>query len=56
VVTTQDVTKTEGWISWSGTQWQARLADSVQAERVGPGVRMQVVAVKNLALILQPVD
>jgi inner membrane protein len=56
VVTTQDVTKTEGWIYWSGTQWQARLADGVRAERVGPGVRMQVVAVKNLALILQPVD
>jgi hypothetical protein len=42
-------------VDWSGTQWQARLADSVQVERVGPGVRMQVVQVKNLALIFVPV-
>lgn len=55
LVTTQDVTKTDGWVYWSGTQWQARLADSVDVERVGPGVRMQVVKVKNLALILRPV-
>ena len=55
LITTQDVTKTGGWVHWSGTQWQARLADSVQVERVGPGVRMQVVQVKNLALILVPV-
>jgi membrane protein implicated in regulation of membrane protease activity len=56
VITTQDVTKTEGFIYWSGTQWQARLADSVKADRAGPGVRMQVVEVKNLALILRPAD
>jgi inner membrane protein len=56
LVTTQDVTKTEGSIYWSGTQWQARLAASVEAERVGPGVRMRVVEVKNLALILRPAD
>ncbi len=56
LVTTQDVTKTEGWVYWSGTQWQARLADSVEADRVGAGVRMQVVEVKNLALILRPAD
>jgi membrane protein implicated in regulation of membrane protease activity len=56
LVTTQDVTKTEGWVFWSGTQWQARLAASVEAERVGPGVRMRVVEVKNLALILHPAD
>jgi inner membrane protein len=55
LVTTHEVTKTEGFIYWSGTQWQARLAGSVQADRVGPGVRMQVVQVKNLALILVPV-
>lgn len=54
VVTTQEVSKTDGWVTWSGTQWQARLADSVPVERVGPGVRMQVVQVKNLALILRP--
>jgi inner membrane protein len=56
LVTTQDVTKTDGFIYWSGTQWQARLAGTVQADRVGPGVRMQVVEVKNLALILRPTD
>ena len=56
LVTTQDVTKTEGFIYWSGTQWQARLAGNVQADRVGPGVRMEVVEVKNLALILRPTD
>ncbi len=54
VVTTEEVTKTEGFIYWSGTQWQARLAGNVKAERVGPGVRMQVVEVKDLALILGP--
>ncbi len=56
LVTTQDVTKTDGWVFWSGTQWQARLAGNVAADRVGPGVRMQVVEVKNLALILRPTD
>jgi inner membrane protein len=54
LVTTQEVTKTEGFIYWSGTQWQARLAGSVKADRVGPGVRMQVMEVKDLALILRP--
>jgi len=54
VVTTQEVTKTEGFVYWSGTQWQARLADSVDADCVGKGVRMQVVEVKDLALILRP--
>jgi membrane protein implicated in regulation of membrane protease activity len=54
VVTTQEVTKTEGFVYWSGTQWQARLAGTVKADRVGPGVRMRVVEVKNLALILRP--
>jgi inner membrane protein len=56
VVTTQEVTKTEGFIYWSGTQWQARLAANVDADCVRKGVRMKVVAVKNLALILRPVD
>jgi len=56
LVTTQDVTKTDGFIYWSGTQWQARLAAGVEADRVGPGVRMRVVEVKNLALILRPAD
>jgi inner membrane protein len=56
LVTTQDITKTEGSIYWSGTQWQARLAAGVEADRVGPGVRMRVVEVKNLALILSPAD
>jgi membrane protein implicated in regulation of membrane protease activity len=56
LVTTQDITKTEGSVYWSGTQWQARLAASVEADRVGPGVRMRVVDVKNLALILRPAD
>jgi inner membrane protein len=55
LVTTGEVTKTGGWVYWSGTQWQARLADSVEIERIGPGVRMQVVQVKNLALILRPI-
>jgi hypothetical protein len=45
-----------GFIYWSGTQWQARLAGSDQAHRVGPGVRMQVVEAKNLALTLRPTD
>jgi membrane-bound ClpP family serine protease len=56
VVTTQEVTKTEGFVYWSGTQWQARLAKSVQSDRIGPDVRMQVVEVKDLALILRPAD
>lgn len=55
LVTTEPVTKTEGWISWSGTQWQARLADDVDVEQVGPGMRMRVVQVKNLALVLRPI-
>lgn len=55
VVTTEEITKTSGWVTWSGTQWQARLADSVAVDRVGPGVRMQVVQVKNLALVLRPI-
>jgi membrane protein implicated in regulation of membrane protease activity len=55
LVTTHEVTKTGGCVYWSGTLWQARLADRVRAERVGPGVRMQVVQVKNLALILSPI-
>ena len=55
VVTTHEVTKTDGCVYWSGTMWQARLADRAHVERVGPGVRMQVVQVKNLALILSPI-
>ncbi|HTV33937.1 MAG TPA: NfeD family protein [Methylocella sp.] len=54
LVTTHDLSKTEGYVYWSGTLWQARLADSVNAEKIGPGVRMRVVQVKNLALILTP--
>ena len=30
VVTTQEVTKTEGFVYWSGTQWQARLSADVR--------------------------
>jgi inner membrane protein len=56
VVTTHEVTRSEGCLYWSGTLWQARLADSARVERVGPGVRMQVEKVKNLALILRPAD
>jgi membrane protein implicated in regulation of membrane protease activity len=56
VITTHEVSKTEGFVYWSGTQWQARLAGSVEADHVGPGVRMRVVEVKNLALILRPAD
>lgn len=55
VVTTEDVTKTGGWVTWSGTHWQARLADSVDVDRVGPGVRMIVVQVRNLALVVRPI-
>jgi membrane protein implicated in regulation of membrane protease activity len=55
VVTTEEITKAGGWIHWSGTHWQARLADSVDVESVGPGVRMVVVEVRNLALVLRPV-
>jgi inner membrane protein len=56
LVTTQEVIKTDGFIYWSGTQWQARLAGTVKADRVGPGVRMRVVEVKDLALILRRVE
>ncbi|HMF06098.1 MAG TPA: NfeD family protein [Methylocella sp.] len=56
LVTTQEVTKTDGWVFWSGTQWQARLEASARTDHVGPGVRMQVVEVKNLALILHPLE
>ncbi|OGC86480.1 hypothetical protein A2949_02910 [Candidatus Adlerbacteria bacterium RIFCSPLOWO2_01_FULL_54_21b] len=55
LVTTQEVTKAGGWVDWSGTQWQARLADNVSTDKVGPGVRMRVVQVNNLALILSPI-
>lgn len=55
VVTTEEITKAGGWVMWSGTHWQARLADNVDVDRVGPGVRMVVVEVKNLALVLRPV-
>lgn len=54
LITTHEVSKTEGCIYWSGTLWQARLAESAPVERVGPGVRMRVEQVKNLALILRP--
>jgi membrane-bound ClpP family serine protease len=55
VVTTEEITKAGGWVTWSGTQWQARLADDVAVDRVGPGVRMKVVEVKSLALVLRPI-
>jgi inner membrane protein len=54
VVTTQEVTKTEGFVYWSGTQWQARLSADVDTDHVGKGVWMKVVEVKDLALILRP--
>jgi inner membrane protein len=56
LVTTQEVTKTEGFIYWSGTQWQARLAANVDADHVGKGVQVKVVEIKDLALILRPAD
>ncbi|MBO0733074.1 MAG: NfeD family protein [Methylocapsa sp.] len=56
LVTTQQVTKTEGFIYWSGTPWQARLAASARIDHLGPGVRVKVVEIKNLALILSPLD
>jgi membrane protein implicated in regulation of membrane protease activity len=56
VITTQGLTKTEGFIYWSGTQWQARLAADVDTDHVSKGVRMKVVEVKDLALILRPTD
>jgi membrane protein implicated in regulation of membrane protease activity len=55
LVTTQEVTKVAGSVDWSGTQWQARLAATVPIDTVGPGVRMKVVQVNNLALVLSPV-
>jgi membrane protein implicated in regulation of membrane protease activity len=55
LVTTEEVTRASGWVMWSGTHWQARLADNVDVDRVGPGVRMKVVEVKNLALVLRPI-
>jgi hypothetical protein len=56
VVTTEEITKASGWVTWSGTQWQARLADNVDVDRVGSGVRMRVVQVRNLALVLRPIS
>lgn len=55
LVTTQEVTKIGGWVEWSGTQWQARLADTAYTDRVGPGTRVRVVQVNNLALVLSPI-
>jgi membrane-bound ClpP family serine protease len=56
VVTTEEITKMDGWVTWSGTQWQVRLADDVDVDRVGSGVRMKVVKVENLALVLRPIS
>ena len=55
LVTTQEVTKAGGSVDWSGTQWQARLADDVQAEKIGAGVRARIVKVVNAALVLRPI-
>ncbi|HXW71237.1 MAG TPA: NfeD family protein [Methylocella sp.] len=54
VMTTHEVTKTGGFIDWSGTRWRARLAENAGIERIGPGARVQIIAIKDLALILKP--
>ncbi len=56
LVTTQEVTKTAGSVEWSGTQWQAYLADDVSTDKIGPGVRVRIVRVHNLALVLTTVN
>lgn len=56
LVTTEEVTKNEGVIDWSGTRWQARLADDVSTDKIGPGVRVRIVKVKELALVLHPLN
>jgi inner membrane protein len=56
LVTTQEVTKTDGWVEWCGTHWQARLAADAEVDKIGPGVRTRVVQVIELALILRPVS
>lgn len=56
LITTQEVTKTGGWVEWCGTHWQARLAEDAEVDKIGPGVRTQVVQVIDLALILRPIS
>jgi membrane protein implicated in regulation of membrane protease activity len=55
LVTTHEVTKTQGLVHWSGVEWRARLAEDVETEKVAPGARMKVVKIDNLALVLKPV-
>ncbi len=55
VVTTTEVSKTGGNLDWSGTVWQARLADDVPADKVDAGVRTRIVKVVNSALVLRPI-
>jgi len=54
LTTTHEVTRTQGVVHWSGTEWQARLADEAPIDRVPPGARMKVAKVVNLALVLTP--
>jgi membrane protein implicated in regulation of membrane protease activity len=54
LVTTHEVTKTEGVVHWSGAEWRARLAEDAGIEKASPGARMKVVKIENLALVLKP--
>ncbi len=55
LITTHEVTRSGGTVHWSGAEWQARLAEDAGVARVGPGERMRIVDVENLALVLAPV-
>jgi len=55
LVTTETVTKTGGWIEWSGTHWQVRLAPDVKDESIKVGIRARVEQVKDLVLVIRPI-
>jgi inner membrane protein len=55
LVTTQEVTKTQGRVHWSGLDWEARLSPEAAVESLAAGAQARVTRVENLVLVLEPV-
>lgn len=56
LTTTQEVTKTQGRVHWSGLDWEARLAPEAPVESLAPGAHARVARVENLILVLEPAE
>jgi membrane protein implicated in regulation of membrane protease activity len=54
LTTTHEVTKAGGKVYWSGVEWQARLAEDSNVDRLEPGVRARVAHIESLVLVLTP--